>query len=388
MDRQQSILQAIRGVYDAALDAERWSDAFAAIGRAAAGAHVIFFVEDLPAGRVRFATGIGVGPDFFRRLAAAGEARILPPQLHAIPTGNVRATSSLWTNRHFDLSPFYNEVVRPDGGYAGLVAVPFRDTRHSALLAVERLRGARDYEPADAAALQAVLPHLANALQVRLRLDGAESTERWACAALDLLDFGLIIADAEARPIFVNRCAEKMIHDADALSIHRGRLHAGNSESTRALHRALKHAADIGDTRPRNQAEAEVASRAAVRLSLSNPSRESVLLAAVMPLGPANSDRMMMPRACAMLFLTRPNMPPRLDADALAMVFGLTPRQSELAVLLASGVSLARAAAGLGISLETGRWHLKEIFERTEVHRQIDLVRLVLQTFETPLNLE
>jgi DNA-binding CsgD family transcriptional regulator len=103
----------------------------------------------------------------------------------------------------------------------------------------------------------------------------------------------------------------------------------------------------------------------------------------VMPVNCARADSLATPQGCAILFVTQPGEPPRLDTEAVAQAFGLTPRQAMLAVLLARGASLAQAAAALKVTVETARWHLKEIFERTNTHRQADLVRLLCKAFES-----
>jgi len=46
--------------------------------------------------------------------------------------------------------------------------------------------------------------------------------------------------------------------------------------------------------------------------------------------------------------------------------------------LVAQGITLDEASARLGLRVETVRTRLKTIFEKTDTHRQADLVRLVL----------
>jgi hypothetical protein len=142
--RDQSISRTIRAIYDAVLDAELWPQAFAAIGRQVRGDHVVFFTQDMNANRMRFATGIGIGADFFARLGAAVAADILPFSLPTMPAVQARPLGSLCDISTFDRTDFYNNVVRPDGGFDGLLAVPFRQDGHIGVLAIERLRTAPD----------------------------------------------------------------------------------------------------------------------------------------------------------------------------------------------------------------------------------------------------
>ena len=83
-------------------------------------------------------------------------------------------------------------------------------------------------------------------------------------------------------------------------------------------------------------------------------------------------------RAVAALFLTDPDQELCLPAPTIARLFGLTLAESRLTALLADGNSLEQAAEALGISRHTARNQLKSIFQKTETHRQGELVRLVL----------
>ncbi len=67
---------------------------------------------------------------------------------------------------------------------------------------------------------------------------------------------------------------------------------------------------------------------------------------------------------------------PAVLAEA-ARLYLLTPREQQLLLALTAGQPLSRAAAGLGISTNTARVHLRNIFEKTRSNRQSDLVRLL-----------
>lgn len=59
-------------------------------------------------------------------------------------------------------------------------------------------------------------------------------------------------------------------------------------------------------------------------------------------------------------------------------VFGLSDGQFRLAELIAGGEGLQSAADTLGISINTARTHLTRLYEKTGVHSQTALVRLLL----------
>ena len=64
--------------------------------------------------------------------------------------------------------------------------------------------------------------------------------------------------------------------------------------------------------------------------------------------------------------------------DQLRSHFGLTLAEARLALQLVAGETLRSAAAKLGISYETTRSSLKNIFKKTETCRQAELVLVVL----------
>ena len=226
----------------------------------------------------------------------------------------------------FDRTDCYNTVVRSDGGFDGLLTVPFRERGHVGLMAIERPRTKPDYERRDADMLQALLPHLSNALQILLKLEDSAETTRQAFAAFDFLEFDVIVVDDRMRPVFMNSRAERIVVSSHCLSVGKDGLQAARADQTQML-RSIIHAAIVtGNARRRD-----------------------------------DTDNQSLP----------------LDGTAVEVAFGLTPRQAALAVLLARGKSLPQAAAALSITLETARSHLKEVFFRTNTRRQADLIRVI-----------
>src|SRR4029077_16012107 len=70
----------------------------------------------------------------------------------------------------------------------------------------------------------------------------------------------------------------------------------------------------------------------------------------------------------------------KFNSAELSKSLRLSPRQGMLTALLAEGQSLTVAAEKLGLTLSTARWHLREIFKRTDTHSQIELVALAETT--------
>ena len=67
------------------------------------------------------------------------------------------------------------------------------------------------------------------------------------------------------------------------------------------------------------------------------------------------------------------------SAQALQTRFGLTRAEARVVQGLAEGRSVKRIAEELEVSLETARTHAKRAMQKTDTHRQAELVSLVLQ---------
>jgi DNA-binding CsgD family transcriptional regulator len=55
--------------------------------------------------------------------------------------------------------------------------------------------------------------------------------------------------------------------------------------------------------------------------------------------------------------------------------YGLTPREAELVALIAAGASNKEIASQLGLSGNTVRNHIHNVFEKTGARNRVELVR-------------
>lgn len=70
------------------------------------------------------------------------------------------------------------------------------------------------------------------------------------------------------------------------------------------------------------------------------------------------------------------NTPP-LDSKLLAALFGLTPAEQRVAVLLAQGDDAAEIAAVLQVQANTVRSHIKQLLTKSNTRRQAEFVARV-----------
>ena len=68
-----------------------------------------------------------------------------------------------------------------------------------------------------------------------------------------------------------------------------------------------------------------------------------------------------------------------MDTETLAKL-SLTPAETRIAIALFKGQSVEVYAKEAGISINTARWHVKQIYAKTGVKRQTELIHMLLKT--------
>jgi DNA-binding CsgD family transcriptional regulator len=66
----------------------------------------------------------------------------------------------------------------------------------------------------------------------------------------------------------------------------------------------------------------------------------------------------------------------RVSRSAVARTFQLSTREAELAELFSTGLRVDAIAARMGISANTARIHLRNVFAKTGCANQVELARL------------
>ena len=84
----------------------------------------------------------------------------------------------------------------------------------------------------------------------------------------------------------------------------------------------------------------------------------------------------------ALVLIVEPGRQHRVDPDLVARTLELTRAESQVAVWLAEGKSVRDMAEATGYTEGAIYWHLKQIYRKQSISRQVDLVRLVLSLAE------
>ncbi len=247
---------------------------------------------------------------------------------------------------------FYREWMEPQGllPVAPLCAKPGPPGGElsSQMMAFQRVEG-RALGTQHVALLERLMPDLQMAVARNRGLLGLGG--RPFAATLDLIRTPVAHLDLSGRVRWTNASMSQLLADASLLSTSSGRIAATRAEDRLHLMRAL-------------QEVARVPGEVAVRL---RPGRGEPLAIVILQRSP-ESD-------LVRLFVARgseAHRPAAVWVDAL----GLTPAEQRVFGHLAGGLDVVDIAREMSIQPNTVRQYLKQIYSKTGLHNQKELVRL------------
>jgi len=368
MTRADAVLAAVQLIHEAPLTPDGWTRTLPSIADVVRSEGCVLLAQNTS--RTEVAVGCGLSEQTAGFSAAADSDFVFWQAIRALPAESVVPTSALLPERAFARTTFYNEGIRPLGAFHGLSVSALSTPQWFVHLSTGRRLGREDYDAEDIAAMRALVPHVVTALNVGIRLAVADWRAIGPAEALDQLRAGVIMVDAAGRVLFVNRIAETMLAGNDGLGIDHEGIRACNQSANRALRRLIAGCAGTMIAPGGSMEVPRGEGRRPLRVTVA-PFRADAAQIGMTWLGAV--------RPVAILTVADPEREQRARKEDLRRRFGLTQAETDVALEILKGDGRDAAAARLGISIATVRTHLSHIFEKTRVHRQAELVRLLLR---------
>lgn len=368
MDLNSRASAAVEAIYDTVLDSEAWPAALRAVRRATGSAGGRAFLFDARDRTLPFCVSenlnVSADAEWERHLQHIDPR--LGPGL-ADPPGLPMWDHRVITESEMDRHEFYDAIERLAGVRYFIGVRPFVVDGRSLMTTVVRSRRQGHAEEAEIALFAVLAQHIGHAF--RLASDSAR--DGLDATLLQLVDRSrpeaVFLLDGKARLLEANAEAQRILALDDGLRLDDGVLQPWKSADGRALSALIAGALDT---------VAQEAPGSGGVMALPRPSGALPFLLRVMPWPHGKADPFRRPSA--VVLLRDPQRRSATSEDELTTLLGLTEREAALALRVASGESLQAAAAGLGISYNTARVHLRNIFEKTGAASQRDLQRLVL----------
>ena len=184
----------------------------------------------------------------------------------------------------------------------------------------------------------------------------------------DRLPIGVIMLDASGRILHTNRSASQILRAEDGLTLDRGRPAAVDSFENRDLQEKINRAVKDPTRRADPGGEVMIISRESGRRAL------SVMVGPLLVVRPEHVTD----EARAILFIADTEGHQIDKTQNLETLYQLTHAEAELVRLISEGRSLEQVANERGVTINTVRSQLKQVFSKTDTNRQGELVHLVL----------
>jgi DNA-binding CsgD family transcriptional regulator/PAS domain-containing protein len=367
MSPEKEIRSLIRSVYEAAADPARWPEFLHGFARAVRSPAVAFLVQDLRNTRGSTSAAIGFDPLWERRYAEYyGRINVWVERAsHRLPPGIVSRTQEIISDEELVKTEFYNDFLRPQDHFYAFGSTLAQEETIASYITAMRSKADGPFDSGEAQLLQELTPHLQTALRIHSRLSSFENRLHGLTDALNNMAQGVMLVDAIGRISFMNRYAEEIVRVGAGLKSVNGIVCAVHPDQTEKLHGLIALAA--GKVAGRLAGQIMTLSRSAFGRDL------SLMVAPLTSSHPAAAGH-----SAAIVFVTDPDRTAGRKARDLEHLLELTAAESRLAKALAEGKTIAEFAGEAGVSLNTVRSQLKQIFSKTGVSRQSDLVRLVL----------
>jgi DNA-binding CsgD family transcriptional regulator len=362
---------AIAALYDAALDDRLWPDALRKLTEVTGSQASSFWVLDRSSPALLQPTFITIN---FDRKAVdeylAGMAALDPTvrYLVAHPWETVVHDGMLGSGRDEETRCYLDWHERSVETRFRLVGQCTLGEGLQAGVALHRAPSAGRYGITDIKRFTLLQEHLSRALTVGKKVGSLTSLQRLGEALLDRSSAAIFLLDSAGRVAFMNRAAEVLQAREDGLRVSAACLRltaAPEDEQLRAL---------IG--------QAAIASRRATSapagvMRASRPSGRRSYAVWVVALARVPSALAgFRPAVCVLISDPERRLCP--SPQHLKTLFNMSEAEARLAVQLADGQSLRRAAEHLGITYGTARSRLTQLFEKTSTRSQSELIRLLL----------
>lgn len=353
--------QLIELLYQSVNDPGLWQVALEKIVEAFESDHATLFTNKHSALTMPFYVAAGLREDDQARYATPEADRIWTPWQMALPSGIATSQQTIIRDDEFEKTAGYQELVRPTQCfYGGFIQ---QDVPHLSFhLAICRPRNRGPFENDEIARLQRLLPHLTTTMLLQRRLRALEQRANSLSGAIERFEYGAVLCDANGCPTLVNRRASHLLNDCDGLTLCDQGLRASNTATNDELLAAIRKAAHSSSGDVHNIRIPRAAPRPPLLLDIMPVARISAAEGGRMP--------------CVVIFITEPDALPIIDSEALAESYRLTPREAEIAALLAAGANVETIAARLSLAVGTVRFNLKRVFEKTGARTQAAVVAL------------
>mgnify|MGYP002737279548 CR=1 FL=1 len=360
----------VSGFYEASMDPKLWPEVLGKLRDALHADAAAVISHDFEQGRGQLDHSVSIDAMFvtaYREFYCRQNAWLQRPE-HFRHPGTVLTSRQLMDSVTLVETDFYRYWLRPQNLYHHLFGVLETQGSQVTLLSFARARDKGAFWEDDSELLFRLLPSLRQGLRAGGTMRRVQDVERILLDTLDVMPIGIALLGCSGVILNANRTAREIIDSEEALYLGSGglglKLPAGRFRFRDFL------AGSSGDLKPDPGGETHT-------FSVPREGGRRPLTLLIMPIKDRTQRRADRDPG-AVLFIGDPERPVDIDPRQLVRMYNLSRAEARVAVLLARGMRLDQSAQHLGLTYETVRKHLKQIFAKTGTDRQAELVRTLV----------
>ncbi len=372
---------ALLAIYDTATSPNHWPQALDAFARGIDSAGAILVAADnvgLPF-NIQQATsnfGLETVQHYFENFGRYDEP-IMSARLAGTPPLQLLRDCDVWDEMSdIEERPDY-KFLREHFGIRRRAGIRLSQNKGwMDLLALQFAHDWPEVSPAMAQNLDALVPHLAKAVQINRTFSLLRQRYQAALVALDHVAIGMCVALPSGAVMIANREAQR-IHDLDdGLTMSAAGMWKGHSgDVTAAIAQAIR---SIGLT-----AAGEGSEREAVLFARRKSEKRPFMI----EIAPLRDSLAELERGLSgvIVLIVDPDNQSDLPVERLAQLFALTEAEAEVCKHMIGGLSAPEIAEMRGVVEGTVRTQFKSIYAKTGVRRRAELLRLAI-TVDPPIH--
>jgi DNA-binding CsgD family transcriptional regulator len=303
-------------------------------------------------------------------------AEVVLPNPREYPGGYVCTSQSLCPLPRLKKTEFYNDSLVHGGIEHGMFALLENSKSCVASVCLYRDRSGTEFAESELKILRFLAPHLKRAFSLHVKLSQLKSRSKGAESVLHMLPTGVVLLGSKGEIIFMNRSAAASVAEGDGLLATPEGLRAERPGESSLLERTIEQV-----VRTSNGSGVSAGGTVVVSRRLRPP-----LQVRISPIHNSLLDTSQ--KLTAVAFINDPLQTRRPTKEVLQALYGLTPAECRVALLLSDGRALQEIAEMVGVTQNTVRSQIKSIFSKTGVRRQGELIRLLLRHCEPASQLQ
>ncbi|MHA7680785.1 helix-turn-helix transcriptional regulator [Cupriavidus sp. PET2-C1] len=280
---------------------------------------------------------------------------------------------------------YYQALLRPHRYLHRLCGVVAREADVVYYLELYRREDQRRFASKEKAEFRGLLAHMALSLENRWHRHSAADLSQALMCVIDGHPNATFLVEQDGRIVYCNRSAQALCGQGSGLYRDGEYLAAVMPTDHRTLHEMLATLAgaaqglppNAGDTRDAHPGQAALVPTQV--LSVSAPGFALPTTLTLQPAGASMRNGLGEERALVVVSARRQGAEHAHHDCLFARQFKLSEAQARVNALVFAGHSIASLAQVLHVSENTVRSHLKQIFQKTNTHGQMELVRLHAQ---------